>query len=265
MKLRVTTVKYAFLVNDQSVGPLNPERGLRQGDPLSPYLFILCTEGLTTLLRKAEESGQLHGTKVCRGAPAISHLFFADDSMFLFRTNAFEGQNRQGAISSIMGVSNALDMGSWKKLCIRKEFGGLVFRDFYGFNLAMLGKQGWKLINDPNATICRIYKAKYYPTGDFLNANQGNNPSFAWSSILASQVLIRGYRWRIGDGSTINIWKEPWLRDHTNFYVSLPMIPDLHDWFVKDLMIPGSREWDHDLIGSIFGERDVQRITKIPL
>ncbi|XP_073318192.1 uncharacterized protein [Primulina huaijiensis] len=91
------------------------------------------------------------------------------------------------------------------------------FRDFYGFNLAMLGKQVWKLLSDPNATICRIYKAKYYPRGDFLNANIGHNPSFAWRSILASQ--------------------DPWLRDSSNFYVEKAMIPELHDWTVQDLMV----------------------------
>ncbi|XP_073138506.1 uncharacterized mitochondrial protein AtMg00310-like [Henckelia pumila] len=87
--------------------------------------------------------------------------------------------------------SRGLNWFSWERLCIQKEFGGLGFRDFYGFNLAMLGKQGCKLLNDPNATICRIYKAKYYPRGDFLNANLGHNPSFAWRSILAFQVLIK--------------------------------------------------------------------------
>lgn len=51
---------------------------------------------------------------------------------------------------------------------MKKEFGGLGFRDIYAFNLAMLGKQGWKLITEPNATMSRIIKAKYFLREDFL-------------------------------------------------------------------------------------------------
>ncbi|XP_073280655.1 uncharacterized protein [Primulina huaijiensis] len=180
--------------------------------------------------------GQVHGIKVCRGALSISHLFFADDKEIQRMINSFWWGRKQNS-------AKGLNWLRWEKLCVPKEYGGMGFRDFYGFNLSMLGKQGWKLISDPNATICRIYKAKYYPRRDFLNANLGHNPSFAWRSILASQVVLkRGYRWRIGDGSHINIWKDPWLRDPSNLFVEKPMIPELHHWTVQELMIPGARE-----------------------
>ena len=58
---------------------LLPKRALWQGDPLSPYLFIICAEGLSALIWKAEVAGSLHGVKVCKGAPNVSHLLFADD------------------------------------------------------------------------------------------------------------------------------------------------------------------------------------------
>lgn len=50
----VTSVKYHIVHGARVMGPLIPGRGLKQGDPLSPYLFILCAEGLSTLLRKYE-------------------------------------------------------------------------------------------------------------------------------------------------------------------------------------------------------------------
>lgn len=56
-------------------------RGLRQGNPLSPYLFLICVEGLSTLLRKLTELGTLKGVSTCARRPDISHLFFVNDSL----------------------------------------------------------------------------------------------------------------------------------------------------------------------------------------
>ncbi|CAJ2636059.1 unnamed protein product [Trifolium pratense] len=60
--LCVETVDYSIIVNGNMVGPVVPGRGLRQGDPLSPYLFIICAEGLSALIRQAENRGDLHAT-----------------------------------------------------------------------------------------------------------------------------------------------------------------------------------------------------------
>jgi hypothetical protein len=92
IQMCLVSIQYSVLVNGESVGPINPGRGLRQGDPLSPYLFILCAEGLTSLIKKYEGRGDIHGVKVCRGAPSLSHLLFADDCFLFFRADAREAQ-----------------------------------------------------------------------------------------------------------------------------------------------------------------------------
>jgi hypothetical protein len=83
MMICVSSVNYSVLVNFEKVGPICQGRGLRQGDPLSPYFFILVTEGLMTLIKHVVAKGYLHGVQICRGAPSVSHLLFADDC-FLF-------------------------------------------------------------------------------------------------------------------------------------------------------------------------------------
>ncbi|XP_010682933.1 uncharacterized protein LOC104897695 [Beta vulgaris subsp. vulgaris] len=81
----LSSVSYSFKLNGSVEGNIIPSRGLRQGDPLSPYLFLLCAEAFSALLSKAAGDGLIHGARVCRSAPRISHLFFADDSILFTR------------------------------------------------------------------------------------------------------------------------------------------------------------------------------------
>lgn len=121
-------------------------------------------------------------------------------------------------------TSKGINWLSWDKLSMRKECGGLGFYDLQAFNLALLAKQGWKFINDPNALVTRVFKAKYFPHVDFLEANLGHNPSYYWHSVWCSQSLLKeGMRWRIGDGSRIHIWDQPWLRDDGRTLQSPPI------------------------------------------
>jgi len=92
MMMCVSSVTYSVLMNFDRVGPIVPSRGLRQGDPLSPYLFLLVAEGLSTLIHKAVGQGDLHGVRVCHGAPIVSHLLFADDCFLFCRASVVEAK-----------------------------------------------------------------------------------------------------------------------------------------------------------------------------
>ena len=83
----ISSVSNQVLINGEAKGSILPTRGLRQGDPLSPFLFILCTEVLISQIKHAEQEKKLTGLKIARASPPVSHLLFADDSLFFCKAN----------------------------------------------------------------------------------------------------------------------------------------------------------------------------------
>lgn len=104
----VSTVEYRVRFNGEESESFKPTRDLRQGDPLSPYLFLLCTEGLTALLTHAEESGNILGVKVCRDAPPITNLLFVDDSLILMKANMHNAETLKSILDSYCATSGQL-------------------------------------------------------------------------------------------------------------------------------------------------------------
>jgi len=70
----VEIVDYSVIVNNEDVEPIISRTGLRHGCPLSAYLFILCSEGLSALVQRSERIGDLHDISICTDAPVISNL-----------------------------------------------------------------------------------------------------------------------------------------------------------------------------------------------
>ncbi|KAM6573037.1 hypothetical protein CsatA_017117 [Cannabis sativa] len=83
----VTSASYAVLLNGKPLKKCRPSRGLRQGDPISPFLFLFCHDVLSRLLQKEELAGTIKGISIARGVTPISHLMFADDTMVCVRAS----------------------------------------------------------------------------------------------------------------------------------------------------------------------------------
>ena len=101
----VRTVSYKVKVNHDLTVVILPSRGLRQGCPLSPYLFIICAEGLSVLFQKAAEEGTLEGIQICPNAPRINHMFFADYSLIFMKVNEASARKLQSILSIYEGAS----------------------------------------------------------------------------------------------------------------------------------------------------------------
>jgi hypothetical protein len=86
----VTTVSYSILVNGVPIETFKPTRGIQQGDPLSPYLFLLCVECLSSMLVNAEQDKKIPGIPIAANGFRLSHLFFLDDSLLFCRAKFLE-------------------------------------------------------------------------------------------------------------------------------------------------------------------------------
>ncbi|XP_027182377.1 uncharacterized protein LOC113780798 [Coffea eugenioides] len=86
----MSSVVYSFNLNGEKRGIVIPTRGIRQGDPLSPYIFLLVSEGLSGLLRSAMVRQEISGLKIAKHSPALSRLFFADDTLIFCKANKEE-------------------------------------------------------------------------------------------------------------------------------------------------------------------------------
>ena len=140
------------------------------------------------------------------------------------------------------------------------------FRDLQAFNLAMLARQGWRMLEEPSSLMACLYKAKYFPNYDVLRASIGSNPSYARRSIHKSlKVLKQGTRWRVGNGKLVHIWDDKWLPTPTTYKVISPP-KDFGDFpMVSSLIDEDTKMWRMDRLIEIFFPFEVNTILNIPL
>jgi hypothetical protein len=88
----VRSIRFSIRINGRTLDPFCPTRGLRQGDPLSPYLFLFVGEALSSILKRETDGGRITPLKVARNAPGVSDLLFADDSLLFFKATIEEAR-----------------------------------------------------------------------------------------------------------------------------------------------------------------------------
>ncbi|KAL5765170.1 hypothetical protein ACOSQ2_017764 [Xanthoceras sorbifolium] len=234
----MSMVSYQFLLNEETVGFLKPERGFRQGDMLSPYLFVVCTEGLSSLIRKAKLDGSLHGLHCGRDGPHISRLFFVDDSLqFFFKSNISEC----AIIKQILQVYEEASgqVVNFKKPAICFS-GGVPFPN----QTLMANILGVSLVN------CH---ERYL----------GSSPSFVWRSLLWGwDLVILGSRWRIGNGYSTFVYRDHWVPRPSTFRLISPISLDPL-LKVANLKTP-SGGWNSNLVWTSFLSDDAALILNLP-
>ncbi|CAN1165788.1 Transposon TX1 uncharacterized 149 kDa protein [Linum perenne] len=382
----IRTVKFSVMFNGGPSEPFTPTRGIRQGDPISPYLFIILTNSLSFLIEKGMNEGSLKGIKLKARCPTLTHVLFADDTIIFGEASVREattikatmekyanltGQVINNEKSSIMfsrhtpqtlkniverhlGFTSTLSFGkylgvptewgrskkevfqyllermetlcqSWKSLTLShggketmlkavyqsilsylmscfllpkditkkmdsrlsaffwggvidrrtiywtkasiltkpKKEGGLGFRNFRMFNMALLAKQGWRLMTNPEQLWARLLKGLYYRDTDFLKAGKGKTGSWIWASLCdAREVLDKGVRKNIINGRSTRAFQDPWIPTIPTFMLrhNGQQNTPVEQWINEE-----TREWRREEVERWCTPEEVNEILKIPI
>ena len=101
----ISLVNYSILINNEPSSIIHPARGIRQGDPFSPYLFLFYTKGLHSLIQHVAASGQIRGVSISKKGPWLTHPFFTDNSLLFCRASIVECHKIQDFLSNYESAS----------------------------------------------------------------------------------------------------------------------------------------------------------------
>jgi len=148
---------------------------------------------------------------------------------------------------------------AWKGMGRSKKMGGLGFRKLDCFNTTLLAKQRWRLLKHPQSLVARVFQAKYFPGGSFIDSSLGLRPSYIWRSLWNARPLLKeGMRWRIGDGSQVRIWKDKWVPCTQSHKILAPVNVLNANATVNEIINRDANWWNIPLIEDLFPPETAQ-------
>ncbi|XP_031096926.1 uncharacterized protein LOC116001177 [Ipomoea triloba] len=269
-----STVDYHISHDGSLIGPIVPSRGLRQGDPISPYLFIIIAEGLSAMIKIAEDNGLLHGIQVARGAPKISHLLFVDDS-FLFCKVAIpeiHSVNGVGNFSSYLGLPSLIGRNKKDILGFLKT---RVLSKIRSWNHKFLSRAGKEVLIKSVIQALPTYAMSVFLipkdivrdivcaiNAFWWGTEYGNYKGICWKSWSR---LCTPKDWGGIGFHQFDLFSKALLCKQVWRLIQNPSSLAARDAYVSSLFINNPLQWDSEIIFDIFNNRDASLITNIPL
>ncbi|KAG7974599.1 hypothetical protein I3843_06G055600 [Carya illinoinensis] len=147
-----------------------------------------------------------------------------------------------------------------------KTKGGLGFRNVESFNLVLLAKQGWRMLENPNSIAFHVYRDKYCKQQHLLEAKLGVTPSLIWRSVWERLNLLKeGLRWRVGNGEKIRIWGDRWIPSLTTFSVQSVYKEGEEGERVSGLINIQTKEWKKETVNQMFKEMKLKSFAACQL
>nr|XP_027067776.1 uncharacterized protein LOC113693433 [Coffea arabica] len=292
----ITTVTYSFNINGDHRGLVTPQKGIRQGDHLSPYLFLLCSEGLSNLLKRAEDGKKITRMTISRRGPSISHLFFADDSLIFCKAESSQAKElmyllkryeegsgqminlEKSSVFFSKNMSNAKQDDICKKLGkIQKVSQG----KYLGLPIVVTRtkEQVFVFVKDNCQKRINSWKNKFLSAAgkekklaqekengglDFKDLQRFNRALLGKQSIMgAREEVEEGIRRKIGNGRSTKVWDNQWIPE-TPRGQPTTVRPQNCNISTVDQLISNFR-WNRPVVFSTFNSEDAGKILKIPI
>ncbi|XP_048608917.1 uncharacterized protein LOC106394319 [Brassica napus] len=179
-------------------------------------------------------------------------------------------ENLASAIAQFWWSSNPPKRGihwaKWEKVCRSREEGGIGFRLIHEFNLALLAKQLWRLVQFPDSLVARVLRGRYYRLSSPLRVGPVSSPSYVWTSISAARkLLLLGIRQKIHSGYEVKVWEDPWIPSNPA-RPAAPIAPVMNpNMRVSDLIDQGLKDWDVGLLESYVHPEDIPLIRSLAI
>ena len=135
-----------------------------------------------------------------------------------------------------VGNEKKIHWKSWDSFAQPKKEGRMSFRDLRHFNLAMLAKQGWRLLKNHDSLMFKCSKARYFPRCNFLHTDDSPNSSYVWKSMMAAMPILSGCCWRVGNGESIDVTTDKWIPSYPSNKILYPVHYMEEGWRVADLI-----------------------------
>ncbi|KAL5810114.1 hypothetical protein ACOSQ4_026682 [Xanthoceras sorbifolium] len=205
----ITSVTYKVILNGEATSSFNPGCGMRQGDPLSSYIFVLCMKKLFLIIFENVKNKGWRPVKVSKGGPGITHLFFADNLVLFGEANATQAEIMRSCMDDFCRASGQ------QTVCMEKQRGGLGIKGMKNLNQSLLAKSSWRLIQNEESLWSEMIRYKYIKNKPLTECfgNKGSS-SCVWKGIVHGAICtLRGLQWRIGDGKEALFWTDSWVPD----------------------------------------------------
>ncbi|KAL4332654.1 hypothetical protein GQ457_07G000040 [Hibiscus cannabinus] len=164
------------------------------------------------------------------------------------------------------GSARGWPLVAWDDICLPKAAGGIGFKDLHLFNIALLGKQLWRLLSAPGSLLCRTLRAKYFPDGDLFSASAPARSSFAWKGLHRAMLHLRdGFFWTLGIDSQVRLFRDRW-----GGFSPITLAGDSIDreeipLRCREFMVPGQARWDRAKLLAHLPPGDVDSILEVPI
>uniref|UniRef100_A0A803Q610 Reverse transcriptase n=1 Tax=Cannabis sativa TaxID=3483 RepID=A0A803Q610_CANSA len=284
----ITMISFSVLLNGAPIAPFNPNRGIRQGDPLSPFIFILCSEVLSKLIVRAESNAanvdslmkcirKLEGRKARHLAQAGRSVLISSvlqSILNYFMSTVLVPKTLCNDLDRILakfwwlGISERnryCALKSRNDICQPKKSGVLGFRRFADMNVALLAKLFLMVLKYDTKVWVRDLRDKYCRLMSPWSVEKKAIDSQCWKSILeARQVCLDGAGLIVVDGGS-ELWDRPWV-PHRNMEELKAHFKFRHYqafWNIKDLFVDGLRVWNEELIRDCFNPIIADEILRI--